>query len=425
MKSYHVIAPLIALAAGYYWISQKGDTLTELEEKTRIVKERIQLLQSSSFAPGPAGMAAGGAATTEKADEFTLPDGSLNWQAIADLMAKSEGRQGLGTDMKTMMKLQRRFMLMTEEEIEDGLAKIQTLDLSDSAKNQMSQSLYQLLGEKNPEKALELIGDAVTSQDNPLRWVQQNAFNKLAKKDPAAAQAWLDQQVALGKLVSKALDPSDNPRLQLESVLLGKLSETDLAGVKSRLASFGPEERMRILSDNHHWRANGKMPSSFLEVARESLDEEKATQIIANAWSNHHGGNLADVSKSLSEVPFSDAERDAIVKQAVSNSLQDYHEKADPKATYEWAREQAPEDAGRLLGEHMAKAVPLTSLEEKFGETVELAESFNDPSITNEFVRTYAMKLDSPDADPLATFKDQELAAKARAIYEALPKENE
>jgi hypothetical protein len=44
MKAYHVIAPLIALAAGYYWISQKGDTLTELEEKTRIVKERIQLL---------------------------------------------------------------------------------------------------------------------------------------------------------------------------------------------------------------------------------------------------------------------------------------------------------------------------------------------------------------------------------------------
>jgi len=424
MKAYHFIAPALATVAGGFWIHRQEDTLTELEEKTRIVKERIQQFEtatSSASSKAPAN------AQNEENDEFTLPDGTLDWKAIADLIAESDRGNGMPTNMKTMLKLQRRLMLMTEDEIEDGFSKISTLGLTEDATKQFNQALLAMLAEKNPEKALNLMGDIVISRDDPLHWVQQNAFKKFAKKDPAGALAWLDQQIKKGKFVSKALDPGENPRLKFESALLGSLLESDFATVEARLATFNEKERGELFSDTHQWRRGGKMPAEFLELARKNLTEEQATQTIANAWSGRHNAELKDVSESLKDVPFSDKERGAIVKESINNFLQDDESNENRhKIAYEWAKEQAPESAGPIIAESLARqGMRGKSLEENFQKALDLTDTFDDPSVAREFVNKYARGNDDALDDPLQTFQDPALAEKMRVIYETLPKDRE
>jgi len=199
--------------------------------------------------------------------------------------------QESGGNMKTMLKLQKRFMEMSEDEIADGMARIKSLDLDENFRDQLEGGLLQRLAEKDPDRALDLMGDAITERENSLSWIQRNAFSKFAKDDPAGAMAWLDQQIKEGKLVSKALDPGENPRLEMESALIGKLAGSDLAVAKARIALFSESERVRHFSNSHEWRRDGEMPAEFLTLARESLIEDQATSAIGGAWAWRANGH--------------------------------------------------------------------------------------------------------------------------------------
>jgi predicted DNA-binding antitoxin AbrB/MazE fold protein len=420
MKAHHFIAPALAAVAGGFWISQQEDTLTELEEKTRVVRERLQKFEvattSASSSPAPAGSVDGAK------DEFTLADGTLDWKAIGQLIAEAQKGGGMPTNMKTFMKLQAKLMEMDESEIEEGFNKIATLDLTEDVAQQLKQSLIQMLAEKNPEKALNLMGDIISSRQDQLHWTQQNAFKKLAAKDPAAARAWLDQQLKDGKFVSKALDPSENPRLRFESALLGGLLKSDLATVRSRLATFSADERKQLFSDTHQWRQGGKMPVEFLELARENLDGDEATQTIAEAWSSRHNVDLKEVTKPLKELPFSEGERHTIVKKSIDHVLQNNREDDNHRTAYEWAREHDAESAGPLIAESLARTGMWgNELEGNFEKALDLSDSFQDPLVAREFVNLYARENDSNWQEALNKFEDPALAEKMRAIYETLP----
>ncbi|YCM42077.1 hypothetical protein V2O64_12270 [Verrucomicrobiaceae bacterium 227] len=419
MKAYHFIAPALAAVAGGVWIAQQEDTLTEFEEKTRIVKERLQQFDDATSSEASKAAAMN---KDKESDEFTLPDGSLDWKAIAELISSAEKSGGIPSNMKTMAKLQAKLMMLDESEIEDGLAKIETLELSKNGVRELKQSLIRMLAEKNPAKALDLMGDITSTQNNSLHWAQQNAFKKLAAKDPAAALAWLDEKIKDGQLVSKALDPGENPRLRFESALLGSLLKNDLATVQARLSTFSEEERNQLFSDPNQWKRGGKMPPEFLELARTNLTEEQATNTIANAWASRHNVELADVSRTLQNTPFSENERSAIVKKSLTNFLQNgIADETSHNVAYEWAQEQSPENAGSLIAQSLAsQGLRGVQLQTNFQKVLDLTETFHDPVVSQEFVSLYIQNDDALEAR-LNNLKDPALAEKMRTIYETLP----
>lgn len=418
MKTSHFIAPAVAVVAGLFWISRQETTLTELQEKTRVVQERLGMVSAARAASDPDRPDAG--ETRAEKDEFLLPDGSLDWDAIATIMAEMQKSGGMPSNMKTMMKLQARLMEMTEDEIIEGMARIDNLDLEDTVKEQLKTGLLQQLAEKNPQKALDLMEETDDSQENQLQWVRQSAFSKLAKDDPLAAMAWLDRQVNEGKLVSKALDPSQSSRLPLESALIGKLFENDPAAARARIATFDENERVRLFSNAHEWRQGGKMPEEFLTLARENLNDEEATSAIAEAWSGHYNVELKDISESLKAIPFTDKERSAVVEKSIENFTRSNRGENTFETAYEWAAEQAPGQAGSIVakalfeGRHNGK-----SMEDQFEQSIQLSEKFNDPSIVTEFARRF-----DPE-NSQEQFKDPALQEKLHVIRETLPQENE
>ena len=414
MKAYHAIAPAIAVIAGGLWINHQENTLTELEEKTHLVRERIQYFDTE--------FASSGDGEGKARDEFTLPDGSLDWEVIAELFAAAMKGNGMPTDMKTFMRLQAKLMELDESGIEEALAKIAALDLPKEISAQVRQSLIQILAQKNPGKALDLMGDIATTGEGSLHWAQQNAFKQFATENPGGALAWLDRQVKEGKFVSKALDPTENPRLRFESALLGSLLKSDPAAVKTRLATFSEQERKQLFSDSHQWRQDGKMPAEFLELARENLDPDFATLTIANAWSNGRDDKFESVTEALKTNPFSDEERSAIVTNSVQNFVRSNSGEDNYQAAYEWAREQAPETAGSAVADALLNSRGTKSIDERFQESIQLAEKYSDPSIVSEFARQY--NPESPFGGS-GTIQDPALAEKMAELRNSLPTEDQ
>lgn len=159
MKPLHLLPPAIALIASGLWLSSQNTTIRELTEKTTFIQERITLTeQARTSAAATVSLTP---SATPESDPFTLPDGSIHWQAVAEMLAEAQGKNGIGmpSDMTAMFKIQQRILELTEDEITQGLAALTTL------------------------------GYPITSQSDTLFWVQRQALTTLAQSDAPAELA--------------------------------------------------------------------------------------------------------------------------------------------------------------------------------------------------------------------------------------------
>lgn len=418
MKPHHFIAPALALAGSGYWLYQQNDTIRELTEKTKVIKERVVVYEKAAaevtvdLAPKK----------DKKQDEFTLPDGTLDWKLIAELMAETRANNGMPTDIKAMLKLQSRLMELTEEEIVAGLQKIATLDLDPKVVDMLKQGLLSRLAEQNPIAALEALGDPITDQSNTLYWAQTQIITKLAKEDPAKAIAWIDEQVENGKLQSTSLNHHQDPRLRLEGALFNQLMASDPDTAKKRLEVFNDEEKMHLLSTNHR-HLKGVEAENYLKLTRESLPPEKASEAITSAFGNQYYDSLDKIGESIKDVSLTDGERKAVVSQMVGNYARNLESEDKFKEIYEWSKTEAPGQetslvASALGNDHNRWNNP----EASFKKALNVAESLQNPDIAIEFVSDFSHNGESSTVErQLSRFKDPDLAEKYKALVEALP----
>ncbi len=417
MKPLQFIPPALAVLGSAYWLLSQNNTISDLSEKTKVIKERIIVYEEATAAT-PAVVL--GAKDANEADAFILDDGSLDWKAIAEMMAEMMGPNGMGmpTDIKAMLKLQKKMMELTESELIDGLAAISSLDLEPAVSSQLKQGLLQRLGETDPLAALKGLGDPVTSRENPLFWTQQNLLTKLAKDDPNAALKWLDQQIADGKIISSTLDMHNDARLNLESVLLGGLISSDLPAAKARLKNYESDqvEFMLNSSDIEVTKSGPK----FAELARELLPPDKASSVIAQKWSQNHYTDLSDASKALSTAGLTDAEKSRVVEQMARNYSRSNNSETKFSEIYEWSRTESPGNEAAVVANALAKSrSSIKRVQSRFEKALELSGNLNDPEITNQFVSEMA-KFNT--VDHLVTqFKDPRLAEQFQSIHAALP----
>ena len=84
MKTHLFIGPVLALIGSGYWLSKQHDNIRELTEKTRIIRERIITVEKTNSSATSSLTHS----KKEPAYEFTLSDGSLDWQKVAELMVE-------------------------------------------------------------------------------------------------------------------------------------------------------------------------------------------------------------------------------------------------------------------------------------------------------------------------------------------------
>ncbi len=422
MKPSHFIPPALALAGSAYWLYHQNDSIRELTEKTRVIRERVVLFEKASAG---ATVTLNSSKDGNEHEEFTLPDGSLDWKLIAEMMAETRGNRGMPSNIKAMLKLQQKMMELTEDEIADGLEKISALDLEPSVADMIKQSLLSQLGEKNPKAALAALGDPITKQSDSLFWTQKQIFGKVAKEDPAAATTWLDKNIKDGKLESTSLNHHQDIRLSLEGTLINQLISSDYAAAKSRLDAFSTEEKSNILSSTPQG-LNGDGAGNFLKLARESLPPEEASQTITNSLGSTYYDDLSKISKDIKNIPLSGTEKSKVVERLASNYSANSNSKSKFDDIYQWSKTESPGQEATIVANALSNDQNrLNDPQSGLKKALTVSESLGDSDILTSFVSKFSSEGNEMTVErQLEKFKDPALAEKYRALVEALPKDS-
>lgn len=418
MKPLHFISPGLAILGSAYWLLSQNNTISELSEKTKIIQERLVVVEKAAAS---APVVVLGATDPNEADEFTLEDGSLDWDAVAKMIAEIQGPNGIGmpTDIKAMLRLQKKIMELSESELVDGLAAIAALDLDPEVTSQLKQGLLQRLAETDPLAALKGIGDPVSKQDSSLYWTQQSLLTRLAKEDPAAATKWLDQMIADGKVVSSSLELHNDVRLSLESAILGGLISSDINAAKARLKNYEPE-KVEYLLDSSDILAD-KSGTEFNELARELLPPDKASSVITNKWGQTHFEDLSKASESLATAGLTDQEKSKVVEKMAQNYTRSSNTDTKFNDIYEWSRTESPGSEAAVVANALARGrSSQEKVQENFEKALDLSSTLNDPEIAQQFIAEMT-EVNSVE-NLMSKFENPQLAEQFRTLHDALPK---
>ena len=365
----------LIIAAG--WLGSQRHSISTLEKESELLQEHIEMARSSLAVTehSPAGPAA--ASKTPKGKE------PLDWKKIAAQMREMQQGGGMG-DMRTMIRMQQRLQTMTKEELIAALDNIATLDLTGEERLMLEQMLLGPLAQKDPEVALTKFIDRMNEGHGTMGWVLGNAMSEWAKKDPVAAAAWFDQQIAAGKFDSKTLDGKSAARTQFESALIRVLLDSDPEAAGRRLATLPTGERGDVLKNYTATPLKEESQMAFAKLVRSQLPEKEQGQVLAQQAAHLVGEDYSKATAFLERIEATPAERSACVEQAAESRIQSisFNQKITAKdldTMREWTTSQAPDTTDRVTGEALSRTLQGQNKMD-FAEAATLAARYQEAS---------------------------------------------
>ena len=355
LKSPSLIPPAVALVVAGAWLASQRHAISSFENESIVLEKHIAAARSASAAD-PARAKPAGPVKAAKAKE------PLDWKNIAAQFVEMQQSGGMG-DMRTIIRLQQRLRAMTQQEIVAALDEIASLGLAEDSRSLLEQMLIGPLVEKDPEFAIRHFIDRLQDPGRMIGWHLSNAMREWAKKDPAKATAWFDQQIAAGRFDSKSLDGKSQSRNQFEGNLISVLLASDPDAASRRLGAMAEDQRAEILGEHSFRQLGQENQLAFATLVRGQVppkDQAKSLAQMASRLVDDDG--YAKVTGFMDRIAATPAERKACVEQAVESRIQtiSYQKKitlADLDAMREWTKVQAPDSTDSLTGKALANSL--------------------------------------------------------------------
>ena len=353
MKANPWLLPGVALLITGGWIISGKRSAASLQHEIDLLTERIHLVKTAGNDESKAGAAG--------KDSRKAKDGKIDWKDLSKKITEMRADGGMG-DMRTMMRIRRMLMEMSAEELDAQLDEITRLDLDDMARKQLQGMILGALAEKDPKRVMERFEQEPADENSAGRWSVPMALGKWAEKEPAAAAAWLDQQIAAGKFESKALDGKNQERLRFEGVLVTQLLKTDTAAASARVAGLPEDQREEFFQQGFFFQVTPESESSYTKLVRDSLPAGKVGGVLANTAGNlAQQGGYERVDGFITKAKATDEEKKAIVAQVMERKLSSHGES---KITAEeldkarkWGLTQSPGVVDKATGEALANSL--------------------------------------------------------------------
>ncbi len=322
---------------------------------------------------------------------------SLNWSKVANRLAemlKIEGEDSI----REHMRLQERLETLPKEELVSALDEIATLDLPDGSQQELVQMLLEQLGAKDPECALTRYFDRTLCDGNMSGLGLADAMKHWMNKNPVAATAWFDQQIAAGKFDSKSLDGENPARMQFESILLGALFPTDLAAATARLKSLPVNQRSDTVTSIEF--ARGEYHPAYANLIRDGLPQVAQAEILARHATDKVREGYPAVTEYLDAIKATPTERAFCVEQAAGWKIRQLAgdrkvSREDIDTMREWVSSQAPEVMDKLTGTVIGTSLKANE-KLSFSEAAALAGHFYKVSSNDEVLIGFLTSLDEP-----------------------------
>ena len=345
---------MVAAALVTAWLANGRGTITTLEQQSAVLRQRLAARSSTSTDDA----ASARPAAPAKAVAGKEP---IDWKAFAAQMQEMRNGGGMG-DMRSMIRIQQRLQAMTRDELASALDEIAALDLPEESRTMIAQMLIGPLCQKDPEFALNRYIDRINDERGGFGWQLPNAIKEWADKDPAAATAWLDRQIADGKFESKSLDGKSQPRMQFEGNLIGALLSTNPDAAAGRLEAFPEDQRKELLQ---RWTGNTVKEENqlaFATLVRKELEANEQLDTLADlaalrSWQE----GFENTDAYLDRIEATPAERAATIEKVAENKVRNFMRakkvtREDIDSLREWAATQAPDAVDGMTGRALAMA---------------------------------------------------------------------
>lgn len=377
MKAIEFIPPAVAIAVAAVWLGSQSRSISSLVGENTLLRERLEEARQASF-------------RAEKADHAAplLPAGKdgakrkIDWKHIA--LNQTGPSDGGVEDIRKSMQLRSMLLELSSAELVNGLDSLGELDLPAAAKRQLEEALIEVLAEKDPGLAVERLGSRM--DDERMSWQLGNSFRMWAEKDPGAALAWMDKQLAEGKFESKTLDGKSELRMRCEGGLVAALLQSDPAAATARVQELPEDQRASLFNQGIFFRMKPGTELAVADLIRNSVPEKERLSTLGNTGGLLvHQGGFERVGAFLSKIDGSKEERESVVSAAVRNNSH----RMDPKpgalaegmeTNRTWIRKEAPEALDRITGNALAEAASRG----RFEEAAQLAEKYHGESGNDE-----------------------------------------
>lgn len=373
MKFNPWIIPGLAIAGLGGWIGTQKQSSATLEKEITVITERIRQVRSGEDAELQA----------HQKEQLALKakEKAIDWKDIAGKMG--EMQNGTMPDMRAMMRMQRLMLELSAEELCAHLDEIATLDLEPSARRQLESMILGSLVEKDPKLALDRATASMGDEDSGMHWQLGNALRHWADKNPAAATAWLDQQIAAGKFESKSLDGKNQTLIQLESSLVGALLKADPTAASARVKALPESQREEIFNHGFAFQLNKDSEGTYAKMVRETMPADRVATILAEtAGMLVMQGNFERVDGFIANAHATDEEKQSIVKEVMNNRIKHEDLKvADLDKVREWGSRHAPSVVDEATGSAIASSIWRGG---NFKKASELALQYNESSPNDE-----------------------------------------
>lgn len=348
MKKMILLPPALALMIAGAWIFPQREAIAKLEKRN---------------APAAATNAVHSASTSQKSAErprriANSKAGSkqIDWEKIAfqeeDNLINGRMQSRSSVDDNA---LRNRLETMSPEELLAELDRITALELFPDAKRSLERNIGFILARKDSAFALNHL-ESRLGERSDFRFVLAEALKLFAKNHPEEAAAWLDRQIAAGRLETTRLDRKNRTRNNFQAVLISNLFASDPDAASRRLAAISPDERKAVLGSmavNRLTKPDEQI--AHAKLMRDNLTAKERLSVMGTvAWTLQD--HLSDVDAYLDRISATPEERKFTVEQAVIGKIHNISinrklTAAELEPTLEWIEKNSPGSANRIFGE--------------------------------------------------------------------------
>jgi hypothetical protein len=379
MKFTPWILPGLALLATGAWIGLQKKSAVSLERDITVITERIRQVRSGED---------GGLKSREAEEKARKEkDKKIDWKDIAGKIGHM-GNGGGMQDMRTMMRMKRLLMDLSAEELCAQLDEIAALDIADDARKQLEGMILGSLAEKDPKLAIERFGDVIGDESSGMHWQLGSALRKWADKEPAAAGAWLDEQIAAGKFESKSLDGKNQSLIRFEVGLVGALLKSDPAAATARVNALPEAQREEFFQQGFFFHLQPQSEVAYARLVRDTMAGDKVGGILAStAGIIAMQGDFKRVDGFIASAQATDEEKKSIVAQVIKNRIRAADLKpGELDKARAWGVSQSPAVVDKATGEALASLLWRGG---DFKKASELAVKYNEASGHDEVLAAF------------------------------------
>lgn len=278
------------------------------------------------------------------------PEGPIQWRNVLK-------------HPRALNYLRERIQRMTKEEMIAALEEIAAIeDLSRDTRSTLESMFQQPLCDLDPEMGLNWFIRGFQRDRRDVGGWQAKVFYQWAQRDPTAAIAWYERQLADGKFEPLALDGRSGPRDCFEGALAGVLMATDPVAAAKRMAALSMGDRVDALWVCSSMAVNEATDLAFANLVRSQVSGRNGINLLTyQAKRAVTKDSLASAAAYLDRIHATPAERTACVevaaKEFVSRRTWERKPAAEDFALIrEWLATQAPEIADRTIGSALAES---------------------------------------------------------------------